>query len=640
MASLIVSAAGAYLGNTFLPGSFMGMSGGQWGWFAGSLLTSFMTDKPKIEGQKLSDLKVQVSSYGNMLPILYGTNRISGNVIFSTDKIPHEHESGGGKGGGVESSYYTYTVSFAVALCEGEISGIRRIWANGKLVVDKSDDKSYIAPGLGRVTVYNGTADQMPSPMMEAELGAGNVPAYRGTAYVTFEDYDLGNGGIFPNLSFEVVNQGEESLLPVITMTGNQGYTLAKNQTNPVERLGYKTVASGSDYFTHVGIIDITTGDLRAEIFTIQDTGLISDGIYIESMLDTFGMPYEVKKLFLVEGAYVNSKLHMHDGETGQRMGTYNIGASYYGFINYDAVTQFLYLSRLFLAPGNHDIKVIDPQLVGGPITPLLSTLKGLPTNVSGIVTQSEVTIDSKPYLLVYKTGPATTAAYFALFDFSMGLEVEVTPTLEWTEASTTLLNTSVVYDKKRERYCYFYSNNGLTQYKVAVLDSDLNITTYGPFALPTGTQLWFGNSAYVQEIDTFLLPLVFGLTPTSKYALVDPVTFQFIDTSASYTIYGTYTYWSPYFKFNLEALNNGYFLSADASGISLIPFDYYMTESGIPLDQIVEDICLRAGLQSSDIDVSSLTDIVSGFSISQVNSARSAIESLQAPFFFDGVET
>ena len=80
------------------------------------------------DGPRMTDLHVHNSSYGVMIPIVYGTIRIAGNVIWATDWVEHEQHTGGK--GGPESTSYTYTISYAVAICEGEIAGVLRIWAD------------------------------------------------------------------------------------------------------------------------------------------------------------------------------------------------------------------------------------------------------------------------------------------------------------------------------------------------------------------------------------------------------------------------------------------------------------------------------------------------------------------------------
>ncbi len=40
---------------------------------------------PTQEGPRLADLRAQTATYGNMIPKVYGTMRLAGNVIWSTD---------------------------------------------------------------------------------------------------------------------------------------------------------------------------------------------------------------------------------------------------------------------------------------------------------------------------------------------------------------------------------------------------------------------------------------------------------------------------------------------------------------------------------------------------------------------------
>ena len=107
----------------------------------------------------------------------------------------------------------------AVALCEGPITGIGRIWADGKPM------------SLDGVTmrVHLGGEDQDPDPFIAAKMGAANTPAYRGTAYVVFEEMPLERyGNRLPQLSFEVFRpildgKSAESLVRAVTLIPASG---------------------------------------------------------------------------------------------------------------------------------------------------------------------------------------------------------------------------------------------------------------------------------------------------------------------------------------------------------------------------------------------------------------------------------
>src|SRR4051812_27815687 len=129
MASLALGAAGAVVGG-FLGGPL----GASIGWSIGAMVGNLL-DPPKVEGPRLSDLSLQNSEYGRMIPYLWGTMRMAGNVIWIGNDgqlIEHKEKSGGK--GGPEVTSYTYSASFAIQLCANEITEITRVWADGRLV--------------------------------------------------------------------------------------------------------------------------------------------------------------------------------------------------------------------------------------------------------------------------------------------------------------------------------------------------------------------------------------------------------------------------------------------------------------------------------------------------------------------------
>jgi hypothetical protein len=171
---------------------------------------------PAQEGPRLADLRAQVSTYGNMIPKVYGTMRLAGNVIWSTDikevrteTTSTQTSSGGGKGGGggggsVTTSQttitYNYYVTLAICICEGPVDEVIRVWADSKVLTEAE-----LSSAHGRYNVHFGTETQGVDDIMAKYLPAGTVPAYRGRAYVVIEDFPLANyGNRIPNFTFEV----------------------------------------------------------------------------------------------------------------------------------------------------------------------------------------------------------------------------------------------------------------------------------------------------------------------------------------------------------------------------------------------------------------------------------------------------
>jgi hypothetical protein len=215
-------------------GSFFGQPG--LGAVVGSAVGGviFPGDRPAAEGPRLDDLQVQISSYGAAIPILHGTMRIAGNVIWSAPlkEIRSDTEEGGK--GGVTLTEYRYFGTFAVAVCAGPIDKILRIWADTKLIYNvtgtqsEEDASGGMAPqrrvrrsnALQNMHIYIGDETQEPDIWIESYEGAGNVPAHRGLCYVVFKDLALGDyGNRIPNMSFEVSTSTTE-ITPYDELTG------------------------------------------------------------------------------------------------------------------------------------------------------------------------------------------------------------------------------------------------------------------------------------------------------------------------------------------------------------------------------------------------------------------------------------
>ena len=149
-------------------------------------------ESPRQRGPRLGTLSLQGAAEGSPMAYVLGRARVTGQVIWAARFREGRKTSSGGKGG-PRVVEYDYSLSFAVALCEGPIDGIGRIWADGQPM----------DPGGVTMRVHRGTDNQMPDPLIEAV--EADAPAYRGTAYVVFEDLPLRPyGNRPPQLAFEV----------------------------------------------------------------------------------------------------------------------------------------------------------------------------------------------------------------------------------------------------------------------------------------------------------------------------------------------------------------------------------------------------------------------------------------------------
>ena len=214
LGGVVGAVAGFFLGG----GPTGALYGAQIGMMAGGYL-----DPPKgptVNGPRLDDLSVQTSTYGAVIPRVYGTVTVNGNVFWLENNALKEtvtKKKSGGKGGGSKTTTrtYTYSATFAVGLSKGPIAGVRRIWIGADLIYDAgSSDPDTIAASNDAAAgfhVYLGTDTQAPDARMQATLGVANTPAWRGLAYIVFYDLQLaryGNSLMGAQVRAEIVTKG------------------------------------------------------------------------------------------------------------------------------------------------------------------------------------------------------------------------------------------------------------------------------------------------------------------------------------------------------------------------------------------------------------------------------------------------
>ncbi|MGV0960106.1 MAG: phage tail protein [Limnohabitans sp.] len=155
---------------------------------------------------RLGALRVQQSSYGLALPIVYGRTRVGGNLIWYGDFVAIAHttttQSGGKGGGGVtqQSTSYTYESALMMALCEGPIGGVVSVWQSKKRFEASVTQTAIEQLGLSLATGAVGQATW-------GHLSA-NHPAqalgYSSTAHLHSAAFSLGSNAEIDNHSFEL----------------------------------------------------------------------------------------------------------------------------------------------------------------------------------------------------------------------------------------------------------------------------------------------------------------------------------------------------------------------------------------------------------------------------------------------------
>lgn len=213
------------------------------------------------EGPRMKDMRVSASTYGSIIPEVFGTCRVGANMIWNNPIREQKKKKKQGKGGGYYNEY-SYFCDFAMGLCVGPVMAVRRLWADGKLIYDTTGTSEAFQSGKYRFRVYLGGEDQLPDSLMEASKGVGNVPAYRGLCYVIFENAPLKDfGNRLPQMAAEVYRPPEAS-------GGSIGVS---TELDPLDSATLTSFAGGDH------VVDLTNGFIYLQGRT--GSGLAAAGI-------------------------------------------------------------------------------------------------------------------------------------------------------------------------------------------------------------------------------------------------------------------------------------------------------------------------------------------------------------------------
>jgi hypothetical protein len=214
--SAIAGAVVGFVASGFQPAG--ALYGFELGLLAGTL--AFPAKLPGTFGPRLADGQTTTASVGDPVNFGYGFFVVSGTVIYLGKCVEHSTTtSSGGKGGPSSSqTTYSYTQTIAIGLSEGPIGSMRRVWENGELVYDArpqqvgESDSVFAARTNANVKYFNkfvlylGDEAQTADPTIEADLGVGNVPAFRSLVYIVYPNRALRDdqGQRHPTFKFEL----------------------------------------------------------------------------------------------------------------------------------------------------------------------------------------------------------------------------------------------------------------------------------------------------------------------------------------------------------------------------------------------------------------------------------------------------
>lgn len=143
--------------------------------------------------RRAQGIELQRSSYGEVVPLVYGLNRVAPTLLWYGDFTAIKQDQGG-KGGGGGVTGYVYTAAVILGICEGPITSIDAVWLNKKRVANIADEN---------LTAFLGASGQAVWSHLTSFYPSQAVP-YDFTAYAAGTNIDLGSSAALPNYSFLV----------------------------------------------------------------------------------------------------------------------------------------------------------------------------------------------------------------------------------------------------------------------------------------------------------------------------------------------------------------------------------------------------------------------------------------------------
>ncbi len=494
---------------------------------------------PKGNPPSASDLAVQTATYGAPLGDGDGTYGTLGNVFWveGNSLRAEEHQAEGGGKGGAPAGPSTYDIygTFAVGFGEGEIAGYGRIWFSSKLVCDytSTDIGAILATSEngGSISLYLGSASQLPDDRIQADMGAANTPAYRGLHYIVVKDWpmaDFGNSLMGLQVKAEIIHSA----------TGGQYEQRLYIPTDLIPRID-DMPGNGSTSYGYFN------PRVRDGLFTCDHSSA--------------AVGYEHQYRFTID--YAGNYLSL----TGCGLDEGKFG--YLGVINAGPVTYDGYFTGTFKVGGADFLyKTADTN----------NTCHGMA--VGG---------DGRLYALVKVAG----VQYLNIYDGS----------------DLSLISSGV---------------NSLIAVGAAHIDTPAIPGTSACFSVEEdGVHLWVGVTALGgQNLSLGTISATGDLT---------------LEHSFSEPFVGSYSYY-----FCLAASAGLCYGVNGGGGFFVFDRGQRLTPALVPLASVIERRCLKSRLlDSSNIDVTNITQMVRGYKVSSIAPIRSALEPLQAAWPFDVIQ-
>jgi hypothetical protein len=646
MAVLALAAGGAALGGAIggaLGAASLGVSVG-WalGGLAGNLL--FGPKPPALTGPRLGDLSVQTSTYGAAIPLVFGTARVAGNIIWSSGirEQSTTQRVRAGKGGRRQTvTTYAYSASWASALCAGPMAGVLRLWFDDKLVYDATGASLQLqVPGL-RWRFHPGDEAQLPDPLIEAQVGADNAVPHRGLCYLVFEDVPLNAfGNRIPSVSAEVVAAGGQAAIETAAALPFSPAYSGELCAADFERATILLIAEEPADTTRRFIVAVNTLTMEARRAFGPSLARFPHAIAAQD-----------GKVYLVHGPSGDVWLRKYDLDTGALLGQFEATTAAFTTTR----TRFrvplrgdCIMARVLGPFGWRRFFLTPPQ--GSPAAVYCIDADTM-AYVFGSSAAGDARIMEAPangLLAAGEEREGESDVWYAAPVSGGGLQL-------WRIVITAGASGGAQSAGVWASLVATYTNadlgvTGTATIEATSFDHDLDdgalILAVQPSS-PIETAICKlrpdGSIAWRRHFGVFLSPVrsgarrVFGGTWAFRRAGIAEVTVLDTRTGATLQIAGTSTIPAfPAFAWDSDIRAAFYF---GTGGVYRRLLTLRQGSDTVPLSSIVTALCARAGLAPADISVAALTDSVRGFVVARPMAARQAIEPLATSYAFDAVE-
>lgn len=648
MARLALGIVGAVAGYYISGGT---PQGAQLGFAVGYAVgaVAFPDKIPDRIGPKLGDTRVSGATFGVPIPVVYGSYRIAGNMIWTSgiEEVAREEKIGGGfSGGGGTSTTFEYFASFAIGLCEGPIDQVQRIWADTKLIYDVSAtdpvDSEFrfetvilnpttqpFVPSAdtatgnrpASLTVYYGSETQLPDPLIESVEGVGEVPAHRGLAYFVVEDMPLEDfGNRIPNFTAEVLTSSVAAYPEQHASASGTSFVnlVVDEKRNLVYRIADNSYVQKYDIQSNTILLENTPsyGDPIESSPATQSLDVDVDG-YLYVPLEISFLVGTVARLDPGSLEVINTAFNF-TGAPGSFSQPIAIKVTE-NFVF--ATTNLPYRIYVWTRIGAINPKDMEPYtqmyFVG------VSSLNGVPG----------VSLTEQPHDYVWFTSAPLsgngTCYLYRQEGQQASREVNLSAGMETYELPANYAQVRhCAYDRGTHSIILHGSDDVTGDYFLARFDIDTETITQ---EVPLATVLSSGNASSwhrgVVGRSLWTTDLVGNTVEINvdSLTLVRSLDRSDWDTSSGATIY--------------DPVRHALIGNLDTGGFSVLFIDR-QAPAPVTLASIVQDQSVRAGLDPSDIDVSVLTDSVHGYAITRRSTAAANVEPLRRAFLFDAVES